>query len=262
MTVRLANNIGMEKVTELGKRLKIGDFPEQLATSLGAGETTLMKLVSAYTVMINGGRFIESALIERVQNREGKTIFKRDKRVCRSCKNKIDNNQIKIIPRLDPLGIQVIDARHAFQITWMLKGVIERGTARKLNFINQPIAGKTGTTNDNMDAWFLGFSPDLVVGVYVGFDQPSTLGDKETGGKVAAPIFGYFMSQTLLEDTVNPFRIPEGIEMVRVNAITGETASANQKNVIYEAFFSGLGPNTESRDFTKGIVGGFESGLY
>ena len=144
----------------------------------------------------------------------------------------------------------------------MLKGVIERGTARKLNFINQPIAGKTGTTNDNMDAWFLGFSPNLVVGVYVGFDKPATLGEKETGGKVAAPIFGYFISESLSESLVHPFRIPEGIEMIRVNSQTGEAASANQKNTIYEAFFNGTGPNIESREVTKGIVGGFESGLY
>ncbi len=164
-----------------------------LASSLGSEETTLLNLVAAYSAFVNGGRYNKPALIEKIQNRNGKVIFRRDIRVCKKCEELQTNNFVR--PILFPEGEKIIDSNHAFQLTWMLKGVTTRGTAKSLNKLDLTIAGKTGTTNDNMDAWFLGFSPEYVVGVFVGYDAPKSLGDKETGGKVAAPIFAEFMKK-------------------------------------------------------------------
>ena len=153
MTVRLANQIGMKKIVEIANRFKLGDYPPLLAT-LGSGETTLIDLVAAYSTFVNGGRYNDPAIIEKIQDRDGKVIFRRDKRSCKNCQNEINNNFVR--PLLFPEGKAIIDSNHAFQITWMLKGAT-RGTAKSLKKLNLSIAGKTGTTNDNMDAWFLGF---------------------------------------------------------------------------------------------------------
>ena len=261
MTVRLANEIGMKKIVEISKRFRLGDFPPLLASSLGSEETTLLNLVAAYSAFVNGGRYNEPALIEKIQNRNGKVIFRRDSRVCKKCEEVQINNFVR--PILFPEGEKIIDSNHAFQLTWMLKGVTTRGTARSLNKLDLTIAGKTGTTNDNMDAWFLGFSPEYAVGVFVGYDTPKSLGDKETGGKVAAPIFAEFMKKTLDHKENRPFLVPEGIEMIKIDYLSGEKVIDVSKNVIFEAFKKNSNIS-KNKDVLKEdtIINDFESNLY
>ncbi len=261
MTVRLANQIGMEKVTEIGERFKLGNFPKLLATSLGAEEVTLIELVAAYGSFVNSGRYNKPVIIEKIQDRKGKIIFRRDGRTCKKCNIKQKNNFIR--PLLPPEGEQVIDENYAFQLTWMLKGVTERGTAKSLKKIGYPLAGKTGTTNNNMDAWFLGFTPELVVGVFIGHDQPKSLGDKETGGKVAVPIFQDFIEKTLKKKKNRPFLVPENIEMIKIEHITGNYVITEKKNTIYEAFIKGSVNNQDNINLIKkDIIKGFEDNLY
>ncbi|OUU61690.1 MAG: hypothetical protein CBC22_06530 [Alphaproteobacteria bacterium TMED62] len=261
MTVRLANEIGMKKIVEVSKRFRLGEFPPLLASSLGSEETTLINLAAAYATFVNGGRYNKPALIEKIQNRKGKVIFRRDSRICKKCNDSAIKNFVR--PILFPEGDKIIDSNHAFQLTWMLKGVTSRGTASSLNKLDLSIAGKTGTTNDNMDAWFLGFSPEFVVGVFVGHDTPKTLGNKETGGKVAAPIFAAFMKKALDKKENRPFLVPEGIEMIKIDYLSGKKAINKTKDVIFEAFVKNsykerikdvLQENT--------IINDFESNLY
>ena len=261
MTVRLANEIGMKKIVEIAKRFDLGDFPTLLAASLGSEETTLVKLAAAYATFANGGRYNKPALIEKIQDREGKVIFRRDKRVCKKCQNSDNKNYIR--PLLFPEGDKIIDNNHAFQITWMLEGVTKRGTAKSLRKLNLSLAGKTGTTNDNMDAWFLGFSPEYVIGVYVGFDKPKTLGDKETGGRVATPIFANFIKKALSEESNRPFLVPEGIEMIKVDYKSGKKSIKENKNTIYEAFIKNSF-NSVIDDLPKKnkVIKDFEDNLY
>ena len=261
MTVRLANEIGMKKIVEISKRFRLGDFPPLLASSLGSEETTLLNLVAAYSAFVNGGRYNKPALIEKIQNRNGKVIFRRDSRVCKKCEEVQINNFVR--PILFPEGEKIIDSNHAFQLTWMLKGVTTRGTAKSLNKLDLTIAGKTGTTNDNMDAWFLGFSPEYVVGVFVGYDTPKSLGDKETGGKVAAPIFAEFMKKALDQRENRPFLVPEGIEMIKIDYLSGKKAIDVSKNVIFEAFIKNS-YISKNKDVIKEdtIINDFESNLY
>ncbi len=260
MTVRLANQIGMNKITEISNRFKLGTFPPLLATSLGAEETTLIKLVAAYAAFVNAGRYNDPEVIEKIQDREGKVIFKRDIRACNKCKSVQKGNYVK--PILPPEGIQVVDPNKAFQITWMLKGVTKRGTAKVLKNFKYEIAGKTGTTNDNMDAWFLGVSPELAVGVYVGYDNPRDLGDGETGGKVAVPIFSEFMKVALKDKERRPFLVPEGVEMVKIDYKTGSIIRSESKNTIYEAFIKGYSKSNVTDPKTKKSLKGLEGGLY
>ncbi len=260
MTVRLANQIGMKKITEISDRFKLGDFPPLLATSLGAVETTLLKLVAGYATFVNAGRYNDPEVIEKIQDREGKVIFKRDVRACNKCMSKQNENFVK--PILPPEGVQVIDPNKAFQITWMLKGVTKRGTAKALKDFKYEIAGKTGTTNDNMDAWFLGLSPELAVGVYVGYDTPRDLGDGETGGKVALPIFSEFMNTALKNKERRPFLVPEGVEMVKIDYKTGSITRNESKNTIYEAFLKGYSKKSEKDPKEKKFLKRLEGGLY
>ncbi|MDA9708572.1 penicillin-binding protein 1A [Alphaproteobacteria bacterium] len=261
MTVRLANEIGMKKIVEISKRFRLGDFPPLLASSLGSEETTLLNLAAAYSAFVNGGRYNKPALIEKIQNRNGKVIFRRDSRACNKCEELQINNFVR--PILFPEGEKIIDSNHAFQLTWMLKGVTTRGTAKSLNKLDLTIAGKTGTTNDNMDAWFLGFSPEYVVGVFVGYDSPKSLGDKETGGKVAAPIFAEFMKKALDQGENRPFLVPEGIEMIKIDYLSGKKAIDVSKNVIFEAFIKNS-YISKNKDVLKEdtIINDFESNLY
>ena len=243
MTVRLAQNIGMGRVVRFAKRFGIADQLEQnLAMSLGAGEVTLLKLTAAYGMLANGGKYIEPSLIDRIQDRRGKTIYRHDTRPCDTCDYKIDEFMHE--PDVADGREQIIDKRNAYQLVSMLEGVTQRGTAQSFSwkFPGRPLAGKTGTTNDAADAWFVGFSPDLVVGVFAGFDRPRSLGQFEEGSTVAAPIFIEFMKQALKDKPVIPFRIPEGIRLVRVNPVTGQPARPNEKNVILEAFIPGTEP--------------------
>lgn len=242
MTVRLAATIGMEAIAGTSERFGIGRIAPQLAMALGAGETTLMKLTSAYAMLVNGGKRIEPALIERIQDRNGETLFRRDKRDCEGCRG-TEIDPAGGVPKLRDVRERVTDAASAFQMVWIMKGVVERGTARRLASLGRPLAGKTGTTNDSFDTWFVGYSPDLVVGVFVGFDEPKTLGPRETGSSVAAPIFGDFMGRALEGQPAQPFRIPPGVRMVRVDGDTG-TLPGPGSRVILEAFKPGTEPDT------------------
>ena len=261
MTVRLANEIGMKKIVEISKRFRLGDFPPLLASSLGSEETTLLNLVAAYSAFVNGGRYNIPALIEKIQNRNGKVIFRRDNRICKKCNEMQIKNFVR--PILFPEGVKIIDSNHAFQLTWMLKGVTTRGTAKSLDKLDLSIAGKTGTTNDNMDAWFLGFSPEYAVGVFVGYDTPRPLGDKETGAKVAAPIFAEFMKKALDGKENRPFLVPEDIEMIKIDYLSGKKAVDVNKNVIFEAFIKNS-YQSKNRDVLKEdkIINDFEGNLY
>ena len=262
MTVRLANEVGMKKVTDIAKRFKLGNFPPLLATSLGAEEVTLIDLVAAYASFVNGGRYNEPAIIEKIQNRNGKVIFRRDQRVCKKCLIEIKNNNF-IKPLLPPEGNKVIDQNHAFQLTWMLKGVTKRGTAKSLKDIKFSVAGKTGTTNDNMDAWFLGFSSELVVGVFVGYDTPKSLGENETGGRVAVPIFKDFIKKVYQNKKSRPFLVPENIEMIKIDYNTGKKIVNKKKNTIYEAFSKGsFRSDPIRRQEEEEVINDFEDNLY
>ncbi len=244
MTVRLAQTIGIEKVASNAERLNIVDaMPRVLSMALGAAETTLLRLTTAYAMLVNGGKRITPTLIDRIQDRHGRTVFRHDRRRCQACR--VDAIAGQDVPEIPDIREQVADARSAYQIVSMLQGVVKRGTGRRVRAVGKPVAGKTGTTNDSIDTWFIGFSPDLAAGVFVGFDTPRTLGRRETGSSVAAPIFRDFMKAALSDQPAIPFRIPPGIRLVRVNATTGLVARKGDRNVILEAFKPGTEPTGE-----------------
>ena len=246
MTARLALLVNMKNIKKYGKNFGIYEnLPNLLSMSLGAGETTLMKLTTAYAMIVNGGKKITPIIIDRVQDRRGKTILKNDLRRCGNCK--FDNfSDLTNIPKLVDERKQVTNPGSAYQMVSMLRGAVVRGTGRLINKLDKTLAGKTGTTNSNQDAWFIGFSSDLVVGVYVGFDNPFTLGKRETGSSVAAPIFRDFMGQALHNKPDVPFRRPAGIKLIKVNPKTGLLAKSNSRNYIVEAFKPGQLPNKTS----------------
>jgi len=241
MTVRLAQVIGMDKIADYARRFgissKVSNF---LSMSLGAMETTLLKLTSAYGMLVNGGKKIVPTLIDRVQNRQGRSVFRHERRKCPYCKNIQWDRQP--IPKVLDNRATVADSRSAFQIVSMLEGVVQRGTGKRIGRIGKPLGGKTGTTNQSIDTWFIGFSPDLAVGVFVGFDQPRPLGKTETGSSVAVPIFRDFMQSALMGKASIPFRVPKGIRLVRVNPMTGKRTRPGDKYVILEAFKAGTEP--------------------
>lgn len=236
MTARLAQDLGIGRIVDYVSKFKLSDnLPRELAISLGSGETTLMRITSAYATFVNGGKHIDPFVIDRVQDRHGKTIFVNDKRACPDCGPIVWSEQAE--PQLADDREQIMDPRTAYQIVSLLEGAVARGTGSAVKkVVDKPIAGKTGTTNDYKDAWFVGFSPDLAAGVYVGFDMPQSLGSGEAGGRVAAPIFGDFMAAALKDQPGVPFRVPSGIRLVRVNAKTGRPAGPGDGNVILEAF--------------------------
>ncbi len=234
MTVRIAKVLGLEEILSLSKKLNIYDeIPELLSVSLGAAETTLMNLTSAYAPFVNGGKKIDPTLISRIQDRRGKTIFQEKNRKCIGC-DKFINEEIEL-PIIENNNNKVISKETAYQMTSILQGAVNRGTAKKLKSLKVPIAGKTGTTNDNYDAWFIGFSSNLVVGVYIGFDNPKTLGKFETGSKAALPIFKDFIENALYKDDFNDFEIPENIFLTSINYDTGTKSAQGDKNSIIEA---------------------------
>ena len=246
MTIRLAQMIGMESIVDTAKRLNIvEDIDPVLSMALGAGETTLEKLTVAYATLANGGKKITPSLIDRVQNRNGETIQKHDNRLCINCK--IKELDISLEPKIVNSQEQVIEPVHAYQVVSMLEGAVLRGTGKKVSVIKNPLAGKTGTTNESNDTWFIGFSPDLVVGVYVGFDTPKSLGPRETGASVASPIFRDFMYLALEDEKGTPFRIPSKARLVKINLETGTLAKKKDKNVILEAF----APNSQIKDYNN-----------
>ena len=241
MTVRLAHDMGMPLVAEYAERFGIYDEMEpHLAMSLGSGETTVMRMVSAYAVMANGGKYIQPTLIDRIQDRYGKTVYKHDQRECEGCDVEEWRGQAE--PELVDNREQVLDPMTAYQITSMMEGVVTRGTATTVSELGRPIAGKTGTTNEEKDAWFMGYSPDLVVGVFMGYDQPRPMGRGSTGGGLAAPIFKEFMADALEGTRPVDFRVPEGMKLIPIDRKTGMRAEAGQPGVIMEAFKPGTGP--------------------
>jgi penicillin-binding protein 1A len=244
VTVRLAQDVGMPLIGEYAKRFGVyEELPNYLSYSLGAGETTVMRMVTAYSMFANGGRRVKPTLIDRIQDRYGRTIFKHDARECRGCdapggwKNQPE-------PQLVDRREQVLDSMTAYQITSMLEGVVQGGTASVMREVGKPIAGKTGTTSDGKDVWFIGFSQDLVVGLYLGYDKPRSLGRAAQGGHTAAPIVKDFMKLALANKPATPFKIPAGIRLVRVDAKSGTRPSPGGEGgrTILEAFKPGTVP--------------------
>lgn len=241
MTARLASTIGMAPIATTAERMGVYDkLPLYLANSLGAQVTTLLRLTTAYSEFVNGGRKLQATLIDRVQDRYGKTVYRFDSRPCPDCNAQDWHGQEE--PLLPENQQQVLDPRTAYQIVSMLEGVIQRGTGQAIKVLNRPLAGKTGTSSDFRDAWFVGFSPDLTVGVFVGKDNFQTLGNGEQGALAAAPIFRDFMKEALADKPPTPFRVPQGIVEVPVNAITGAQVAAGTPGAILEAFKTGTEP--------------------
>ncbi len=241
MTVRLAQDIGMPLIGEYAKRFGIYDsLPNYLSYSLGAGETTVLRMVTAYSMLANGGRRVTATLIDRIQDRYGHTIYRHDQRECRGCDAAKWENQPE--PALIDRREQVLDPMTTYQITSIMEGVVQRGTATVVKEVGKPIAGKTGTTNDEKDAWFVGFTPDLAVGVYMGYDKPRHLGRGATGGHLSAPIAKDFFKAALADKPAIPFAPPPGIKLIRVDFRSGQRAGPNSGNTILEAFKPGTAP--------------------
>ncbi|KQZ00711.1 penicillin-binding protein [Pseudolabrys sp. Root1462] len=244
MTVRLAQDIGMPLIADYARRFGVYDsLPPYLSFSLGAGETTLLRMVTAYGMIDNGGRKVKPTLIDRIQDRYGHTVYRHDERECIGCDATKWENQPE--PSLIDRREQVIDPMTAYQITSIMEGVVTRGTAGGVGFqkeFGKPVAGKTGTTNDYKDAWFIGFTPDVVVGVYFGYDKPRSLGRGETGGRLAAPVVKDFMKAALADKPAAPFRVPPGIKLIRVDLKTGMRAGPDTQKAILEAFKPGTAP--------------------
>jgi len=248
MTVRLAQDIGMPLVAEYARLFGVYDnMLPVLAMALGAGETTDMRLTAAFATIANGGRRIVPTLIDRIQDRYGKTIFKHDQRLCDGCSVAKWQNQPE--PLIIDNRKQILDPMTAYQVTSMLEGVVKRGTGRSVQAVNRPVAGKTGTSSDYKDAWFLGFTPELAVGVYVGYDTPKRMGRSATGGGLAAPIFTDFVKSALAGTPPTPFSMPAGMRQVWIDPATGIKAIAGG-DAILEAFKPGTGPN-----LTTSVIG-------
>jgi penicillin-binding protein 1A len=245
MTARLGQVVGLEKVAAYAQKFGVIDnMPLQYSMLLGAGETTPLKLTTGYAMIVNGGKKITPTFIDRVQDRDGKTIYRADTRPCEGCNNVDWTGQA--VPEIPDTRETIEDPATAYQMVSILQGVIERGTGRIVGSVGKPLAGKTGTTSDYQDNWFVGFSPDLTCGVFVGFDNPRTLGEKEEGAHNAAPVFRDFMAGALKDKPATAFRIPPGIRLVRVNAATGQLARPGDKTIIYEAFKPGTEPTGDS----------------
>jgi penicillin-binding protein 1A len=253
MTIRLAAAVGMDKVVQYPIRFGVYDkLPPYLSNSIGAYETTLMRLTTGYSEFVNGGKKIDPTLIDRIQDRNGKDIYRHDPRNCQACNYPVWANQAE--PLLPDTREQILDPRTAYQIVSMLQGVVQYGTGRVVNSVGKPLAGKTGTSNESKDTWFIGFSPDLTCGVFVGFDNPRTLGRYEQGATAAAPIFRDFMKGALENALPTPFRIPPGIDLVSVNRISGESAPAGAPMSIMEAFKAGTEPGIAVTDETNNLA--------
>lgn len=252
VTVRLAQAVGMDKVIEYAKKFGIvDDMPPYLSSSLGARETTPLRLTAAYAILANGGKKVLPSFIDRIQDSTGKTIWKHDRRACAGCQG-IGYGDGLNVPEVPDDRAQVNDPRTVYQIVHIMEGVIERGTAMVLRSLDRTMAGKTGTTNDSKDVWFMGFTPNLVAGVYIGYDDPKPLGGHETGGSFAAPIFKDFMQTALANTPDVPFRVPPGVQLVRVNPYTGLPAGGFGEDSIWEAYLPGTDPESSQ----KSVLGG------
>jgi len=262
-TVRMADQVGLDKVVDVVKRFGVNDNPKEIySLVLGSTETSVLRLSTAYAMMVNGGKKIYPSMIEKIQDREGKTIYKRDKRNCKNCYiNNINefverSAQNMAMPILDDNRDLVTDSATAYQITSILQGVVERGTATKAKSIGKTVAGKTGTTNNSHDSWFVGFSPDLVMAVYVGYDNPQSLGKDETGASVAMPIFIDFMKDALKNKASIPFRVPNSVKLVKIDKLTGKYATPLTPKS--QLFFEALKINDEIIENQE--LGGEEQG--
>ena len=245
MTVRLAQAVGMDKVAKVSEAFGVvNKMPHNLSSSLGSEVTTVLRLTAGYAQLANGGRKLEPTFIDRIQDRSGQTIYRADNRICIGCQG--DPWEGQTPPSVPDERVQLADAASVYQMVHILEGVVQNGTGRSVRVIGKPLAGKTGTSNDAMDAWFLGFAPDLAVGVFVGFDEPRTLGPRETGSSVAAPIFREFMGHALEGKPAKPFRVPPGVSLVRVEHDTGRPAQPGDAHVILEAFRAGTSPSTQA----------------
>lgn len=246
-TVRMADEVGIDKIVDIVKKFGINNDPKKIhSLVLGSTETNLMRLTTAYAMMVNGGMKVKPALIEKIQDREGKTIYRRDKRECINCiiteapnanLEPFEGKDLEM-PHLKEESERIIDSATAYQITSMLRGAVKRGTGYKATATKKIIGGKTGTTNNSNDSWFVGFSADLVAAVYIGFDAPRSLGARETGASVALPIFVDFMGQALADSPATPFRVPNTVKFVKINRFTGKMATPEtpREHTIFEAF--------------------------
>lgn len=241
MTVRLAQDVGMPLIGEYAKRFGVyDDLPPYLSFALGAGETTVMRMVTAYSMFANGGKRIKPTLIDRIQDRYGHTIFRHDQRECRGCDADKWQNQNE--PSMVDRREQVLDPMTAYQVTSMMEGVVQRGTATVVREVGKPVAGKTGTTNDEKDVWFIGFSPDMAVGVYLGYDKPRQIARGASGGHTAAPIVKDFLKIALADKPAVPFRVPPGIKLIRIDPKSGMRIAAGSSGGLLEAFKPGTAP--------------------
>ena len=237
MTVRIAQNLGVDKIANFSKAMGIYKEPEELLSiSLGSAETTLLNLTSAYSSFVNGGKLIKPILIDRIQDGEGNTIINNDNRKCTNC-DKISFTSEEF-PKIEDNYQQIFSAQTAYQITSLLQGAVERGTGKKLKKLGLNLAGKTGTTNDNTDTWFIGFTSNLVIGVYVGMDNPKPLGKFETGSKAALPIFEEIVKKAIKKSDARPFKVPENITLMVIDPKTGNKAKFSSKNTIIESYKS------------------------
>ncbi|WP_420382514.1 penicillin-binding protein 1A [Novosphingobium sp.] len=253
MTVRIANDIGMDKVVRMIKTMGIGNYPPYLAMALGAGDTTVARLVNAYGALADHGRLHDQTLIDFVQDRNGKVIYRADKRNCDTCNMAQWDGHA--MPRFKPTGRQAMDARTAFQVEHMLEGVVVRGTAASLRDLNLPIFGKTGTTSGPTNVWFVGGSPNIIAGIYMGYDQPRSLGGYAQGGRIAGPIFHQFVTTTRDEWHAIPFTAPEGVRMAKIDRVSGKHVFEGtpddrdpKAGIIWEAFKPDSEPRRTSRD--------------
>ena len=235
MTVRISQNLGIDKIINFSKKLNIYENPDELmSVSLGSAETTLLNITSAYCSFVNGGKLVTPIIIDRIQDSQGNTISNNEKRFCENCDNiSYKGNNIPIIKSNFQ---QIFSPQTAYQMTSILEGVVHRGTGKRLKDLNLQIAGKTGTTNNNTDTWFIGFTSSLVVGVYVGYDNPKKLGKYETGSKTALPIFKDFIKKAVNVYNATPFKIAKGIKMMVIDAETGKKDDFGSKKTIIEAF--------------------------
>ena len=235
MTVRIAQDLGLKKIISFSKKLGIYDEPnELLSISLGSTETTLLKLTTAYCSFVNGGKLIKPILIDRIQDSEGTTIYNTENRKCYNC-DKISYLKNEI-PKISDNFIQIFSPETAYQMTSILEGVIKRGTGRGLKNLELNLAGKTGTTNNNTDTWFIGYTSNLVIGVYIGYDQPKSLGKRETGAKTAMPVFKDFVKKVIKKKDARPFKVANNINMMVVDRFTGKKANFNSKETLIEFF--------------------------
>tara|TARA_B110000967_G_scaffold23254_1_gene21396 strand:- start:465 stop:1331 length:867 start_codon:yes stop_codon:yes gene_type:complete len=254
MTVRIAQDLGLKKIVNFSKQLGIYDDPKELLSiSLGSAETTLLKLTSAYSSFVNGGKLIKPITIDRIQDSEGNTIFNSEKRKCINCE------QLSFLsenyPKIEDNFTQIFSTETAYQMTSILEGAIQNGTGKNLKDLNLDLAGKTGTTNENNDAWFIGFTSKLAIGVYVGSDNPKPLGKYETGAKTALPIFKSFVKNAVNKEEARPFKVADNILMMVIDPITGKKPLTKSKKTIIEAYkstqienYSNLNTNNRLKD--------------